>query len=109
MSASRLAVLHAHVAGGRSSSGSGSSSGSNSSFGSRSSSGALGSAGAAAAASAGTIERVEYGVLFGERPRAAGRNGRIDVHGVTVRVPIVRITTSTGAVGFGRARGRGET
>ena len=99
MSASRLAVLHAHVTGGRRSSfGSGSSSGSS-----------FGSTGAAAAASAGSIERVEYGVLFGERPRAAGRNGRIDVHGVTVRVPIVRITTSTGAVGFGRARGRGET
>ena len=50
----RLAVLHSHVAG---------------------KSGAPArppTLAEAAAASAGTIERVEYGVLFGERPHAAG-------------------------------------
>ena len=50
----RLAVLHSHVAG-------------------KSGAPAPPSTIAkATAASAGTIERVEYGVLFGERPRAAG-------------------------------------
>lgn len=51
-----------------------------------------------------TIERIEYGVLEGQRPRPAGSNARLGPHGSAVRVPIVRLTTSDGASGFGISR-----
>jgi L-rhamnonate dehydratase len=50
------------------------------------------------------ITAVEFGVLRGTRPRSAGRNARLDEHGVAVAVPIVRLTTSSGATGFGRCK-----
>ncbi len=49
------------------------------------------------------ICRVEVGTLIAERPRAAGSNARIGVHGKTVRLPIARLTADDGTVGFGRA------
>lgn len=47
------------------------------------------------------IERVEWGVLAGKRPRRAGCNARLGEHGDAVRLPIVRLTTRDGASGFG--------
>ncbi len=44
---------------------------------------------------------LEWAVLHGERPRSAGKNARLDVHGREVRVPLLRITDSEGARGFG--------
>lgn len=49
------------------------------------------------------IDRIEFGVLEGQRPRPAGSNARLGPHGSTVRVPIVRLTTSDGTTGFGRS------
>ncbi len=54
------------------------------------------------------IVRIEVGVLEGRRPRHAGRNARIGDHGVTVRVPLARLTTDDGARGFGPCRGSRE-
>ncbi len=50
------------------------------------------------------IVRVEWGVLDGRRPRNAGSNARRGEHGITVRVPIARLTTDDGAQGFGVVR-----
>ncbi len=50
------------------------------------------------------IVRVESGVLEGRRPRHAGSNARLGAHGVTVRVPLLRLTDSDGAQGFGVCR-----
>ena len=44
---------------------------------------------------------MEWGRLIGERPRAAGSNARLDGHGRTIHLPIVRLTTEDGATGFG--------
>lgn len=49
------------------------------------------------------IARIEVGMLEAERPRHAGSNARIGAHGTTVRLPLARLTTDDGAVGFGRA------
>ena len=46
------------------------------------------------------IARLEWGVLEGRRPRAAGSNARLGAHGDRVRVPLLRITTQSGASGF---------
>ena len=51
-----------------------------------------------------TITRIEWAPLTGERPRSAGANARLGVHGKTVTCPIVRITTSDDAQGFGWSR-----
>jgi len=48
------------------------------------------------------IRRVEMGTLIATRPRSAGSNARIGVHGDTVRVPIARLTLDDGTTGFGR-------
>ncbi len=48
------------------------------------------------------IDRIEMAVLEGKRPRPAGSNARLGVHGDTVRLPLVRLTTTDGASGFGR-------
>ena len=50
---------------------------------------------------ADTIVAVEYGTLSGERPRAAGSNARLGSHGRVIRLPLLRLTTSDGATGFG--------
>ena len=48
------------------------------------------------------IRRVERGILTATRPRSAGSNARIGVHGNMVRVPIARLTLDDGTTGFGR-------
>jgi L-rhamnonate dehydratase len=54
------------------------------------------------------IVRIEQGTLEGTRPRHAGSNARLGDHGLTIRVPIVRLTTEDGATGFGRSRAARE-
>ena len=50
------------------------------------------------------IDRIECVPLIGTRPRQAGCNSRLQVHGLHVRPPIARITTDDGATGFGLSR-----
>lgn len=50
------------------------------------------------------IARIESARLESLRPRHAGSNARLGEHGLLVRVPLVRITDSDGASGFGVAR-----
>ncbi|MEZ4861802.1 MAG: enolase C-terminal domain-like protein [Caldilineaceae bacterium] len=50
------------------------------------------------------IIQIEYGTLVGQRPREAGCNARLAVHGLNVNVPLARITTDDGATGFGPCR-----
>ena len=50
------------------------------------------------------IDRIECVPLIGTRPREAGCNSRLQVHGLHVRPPIARITTDDGATGFGLSR-----
>src|SRR5690606_13695696 len=50
------------------------------------------------------ITRVEWARLAGQRPRHAGRNARLDNHGIHVRPAIARLTTSDGATGVGFSR-----
>jgi L-rhamnonate dehydratase len=52
----------------------------------------------------GRIVRVEWGILEGTRPRACGKNARLDAHGSVVRVPMCRVTTSDGCQGTGVSR-----
>lgn len=49
------------------------------------------------------IIRADAVTLEGMRPRAAGRNARLGVHGDAVRLPVVRLVTAGGASGFGRS------
>ena len=49
------------------------------------------------------IVRIEAATLVGKRPRVAGCNARISVHGLEVAVPLIRLTTEDGATGFGRS------
>ena len=49
------------------------------------------------------ITRIEWGRLQGTRPRHAGSNARLGAHGLQVSVPIARLTTAEGAMGWGRA------
>jgi L-alanine-DL-glutamate epimerase-like enolase superfamily enzyme len=51
------------------------------------------------------ITRLEVATLVGQRPRKAGCNARLGEHGATVNVPLARLTTADGAVGFGAYRG----
>lgn len=55
------------------------------------------------------IDRTEYGTLIGVRPRLAGNNSRIPVHGLEVELPLIRLTTADGASGFGAGRANAET
>jgi L-rhamnonate dehydratase len=48
------------------------------------------------------LVRIEWGLIEGERPRHAGSNARIGDHGLTVRVPVARMTMEDGATGWGR-------
>ena len=50
------------------------------------------------------ITRIDVATLQGKRPRAAGSNARLGHHGDVARLPLVRLTTSDGATGFGRCR-----
>ena len=50
------------------------------------------------------ITSIEWGILIGQRPRTAGCNARLPVHGPTMRDPVARITTEDGASGFGWSR-----
>ena len=47
------------------------------------------------------IDRIEWGMLEGNRPRSAGCNARLGVLGSRIHMPIVRLTTVDGATGFG--------
>jgi L-rhamnonate dehydratase len=47
------------------------------------------------------IARIEWAQLESKRPRSAGANARLGVHGDTIRLPLVRLTTDDGASGFG--------
>ena len=51
-----------------------------------------------------TITRIEWAPLTGERPRLAGSNARLGVHGRSVTCPVARVTASDGASGFGWSR-----
>jgi L-alanine-DL-glutamate epimerase-like enolase superfamily enzyme len=55
------------------------------------------------------IVQIEWAELRGERPRHAGRNARLGDHGITVRVPIARLTTEDGSSGFGPSTADEET
>ena len=55
-----------------------------------------------------TIVRIEQGTFEATRPRSAGSNARIGDHGPTIRLPIVRVTSSDGASGFGISRASRE-
>ncbi len=50
------------------------------------------------------IVEVAWGMLSGTRPRSAGSNARLGPHGEQITVPILRITTEDGTVGFGGCR-----
>ena len=50
------------------------------------------------------ITRIEWAPLVGERPRLAGSNARLGVHGRAVTCPLARVTTADGASGFGWSR-----
>ena len=54
------------------------------------------------------IVAVEWARLEGRRPRHAGSNARLGAHGITVRVPILRITAEDGSSGFGVYHGSPE-
>ncbi len=47
------------------------------------------------------IVGVEWGRLVGERPRTAGSNARLEAHGRTIHLPLVRLTDEDGVTGFG--------
>ena len=47
------------------------------------------------------ITAIEWATLEGRRPRSAGGNARLGVHGDAIRLPIIRLTTEDGASGFG--------
>ena len=49
------------------------------------------------------IAKIEAGTLVGRRPREAGGNSRMFIHGWEVRVPLLRLSTEGGASGFGPA------
>lgn len=50
------------------------------------------------------IVAIEWARLEGQRPRHAGCNARLGAHGLTVRVPVARLTTDDGATGVGHCR-----
>ncbi len=54
------------------------------------------------------IVAVAWGLLEGTRPRFAGSKARLGPHGAQIAVPILRITTDDGTVGFGGCRATPE-
>ncbi len=51
-----------------------------------------------------TIRTVEWASLTAVRPRVAGCNARLGIHGDRIPLPLARVTDSLGAQGFGWAR-----
>ena len=47
------------------------------------------------------IARIESATLLGMRPRVAGNNARLNIHGIEVHFKVLRLTSSDGASGFG--------
>ena len=47
------------------------------------------------------IARIESAPLTGVRPREAGNNARLNIHGIDVQLQVLRLTTTEGAAGFG--------
>ena len=47
------------------------------------------------------IDRIESAPLVGRRPRQAGNNARLNIHGIDVHLQVMRLTTTDGASGFG--------
>ena len=47
------------------------------------------------------IDRIESAPLAGRRPRSAGNNARLNMHGIEVELRVMRLTTTDGASGFG--------
>ncbi len=47
------------------------------------------------------IARIESAPLVGQRPREAGNNSRLNIHGIDVHLQVMRLTTADGASGFG--------
>lgn len=54
------------------------------------------------------VVQVEWARLEGQRPRHAGCNARLGDHGITVRVPLARLTLSDGSRGLGACRATRE-
>ncbi|MEZ4713471.1 MAG: enolase C-terminal domain-like protein [Caldilineaceae bacterium] len=50
------------------------------------------------------IVSIEWANFEGRRPRSAGCNARLGEHGLTVQVPLARITCADGSRGFGPCR-----
>ena len=50
------------------------------------------------------LTRIEGARFESTRPRNAGSNARLGDHGLTIRLPLVRLTDSDGVSGFGVAR-----
>ena len=50
------------------------------------------------------VTKIEWAQLESTRPRHAGLNARLGDHGLTIRLPIARITTDDGRSGFGHCR-----
>jgi len=47
------------------------------------------------------IALIESAPLIGRRPREAGNNSRLNIHGIEVHLQVMRLTTADGASGFG--------
>lgn len=47
------------------------------------------------------IARIESAPLVGRRPREAGNNSRLNIHGFEVHLQVMRLTSADGASGFG--------
>ena len=54
------------------------------------------------------IERIEFGLVEGKRPRKAGCNARLGIHGDTLHIPVIRLTTQDGSSGFGASWAKPE-
>lgn len=50
------------------------------------------------------IVAIEAATLRGRRPRHSGSNARLGAHGIDVTLPLLRVSTSDGAQGFGFCR-----
>ena len=50
------------------------------------------------------IVKIEAATLVGLHVRIAGANSRLNIHGLDVPVPLIRLTTQDGATGFGPGR-----
>ncbi|MCB0105985.1 MAG: hypothetical protein KDE53_08745, partial [Caldilineaceae bacterium] len=51
-----------------------------------------------------SIIKIEWAQIESTRPRHAGSNARLGDHGLTIRLPMARITTADGSSGFGHCR-----